>query len=500
MRNFVKNAGMFSWRRLLYVQILVALSPITAKPCQCIEYGTPACAQYWRARAVFIALVIEIDQPRNKYDAYPEGTKVQLLVEEVLSGKVDKEVFDTQGNGADCKLIYEKGERYLIYDSGYDPKTKMIATSVCQGSTELGSAQGELEYIRDLATKPPAPSVMGRVVIERYDPAAGVEIRIEGMRKKFRARTDEHGDFEVQVSKPGKYTIKALVPFAAAAFDYAGAEPPVMANEPTEKMTLMHYEAELKKGQCHYRQINIFKVDLKATASLTGKIIDSTGQPVPRLTVYLYPVSEIHNQSADYEFAITDAEGVYKMEGLRAGSFYLGVNVRQVPDVSAPYPETFYPGVSSLDQARIVHLEQEQFLRSINLRLPPRLIEREITGRIVWPDGTPVLKLDYDPETLAPPYLSFKDGQTLRHVSQLRGIGNSAQKIDEKGNFSIVGFDGYAYVIHARAFDRNDRPMRSRYMRVMATEDFKPITLVLSIPDDHSVSDDEIRREIDERP
>ena len=476
------------------------MSPVAACSCQCIEYGTPACAQYGRAKAVFIALAIDIDQPRNKYDAYPEGTKVHLLVEEVFSGKVGKDVFDTQGNGADCKLIYEKGERYLIYDGGYDPRTKLIATSVCQGSTELSSALGDIEFIRGLTVKTPVPSISGRVVLDRYEPVAGVQIRVQGMGKRYRSVTDEDGDFEIQVTKFGRYVVKAAVPFAALAFDYAGFGPPVKGDEPTDTMTTMNYEAELAKGGCHYKQINIFKIDLKATAAISGTVVDSAGQPVPSLTVYLYPVSDINNQSVDYKFAITDAQGGYKMEGLRSGSFYLGVNIRQVPDVAAPYPETFYPGVSLIDQARIINLEHGQSLRRINLQLPPKLVEREITGRIVWADGTPVMKLNFDPETVASPDLSLVDARKLTHVSQLRGSRNSAMKIDHSGNFSAIGFEGHAYVIHARAFDRDDRPLRSRYVRVLAAENFKPVTLVLSIPADRASSEDEIRREIGERP
>ena len=37
-------------------------------------------------------------------------------------------------------------------------------------------------------------------------------------------------------------------------------------------------------------------------------------------------------------------------------------------------------------------------------------------------------------------------------------------------------------------------------MRVVAAENFKPVTLVLSIPADRSASEDEIRREIGEGP
>ena len=486
--------------RFLGVLFLLAVSPLAAMACQCIEYFTPTCAQFERASAVFTVLVMDLDQRPDEDGRYPEGTKVRLLVEEVLSGKVGKEVYDTQSNGADCKLTYEKGGRYLIYDFGYDPKTRMIATSYCGGSTNIESAQEDIEYIRSLKRKPPPPSIMGRVVLNQYDALHNLVISVEANGKKHDSTTDENGNFEIKLDKPGKYKVTVVVPFAAASFDYEDFGPRVTHDEPTETATALRYEVDVGLGECGYKQVNVFKLDLKATASVAGRVVGSDGKPVASVTVYLYPVENIDKQTSNYEFAITDDRGFYKKEGLRPGSFYLGVNIRHLPEISQPYPETFYPGVAVVDQARVINLEHEQSLQGIDLRLPPKLIEREITGRIVWPDGSPVNKLSFDPETVIGPDISIKDASTLKYFSQYRGDRNSAEKVDDKGNFSIALFDGHSYVISARAFDRKDQPMRSKFVKVVAGENVRPITLVLSIPADQSPDDAQIRREIGEKP
>jgi hypothetical protein len=443
---------------------------------------------------------MDFDQRPDEDGRYPEGTKVRLLVEEVLSGKVGKEVFDTQSNGADCKLTYEKGGRYLIYDYGYDPQTRMIATSYCGGSTNLESADDEIEYIRSLKRKPPPPSVMGRVVLNRYEALQNVAVSVESKRKKVESTTNQNGDFEVKLDKPGKYKVTVVVPFAAGSLDFSDSGPRVTQDEPTETATVLSYEVDVGPGQCGYKQVDVFRIDLKATASVAGRIIGSDGKPVANLTVYLYRVEDFDKPGPDYEYGRTDDRGFYKIEGLRPGSFYIGVNIRHHPEISAPYPATFYPGVAMVDQARVISLGHKQSLQSIDLHLPPKLVEREITGRIVWPNGSPVTKFSFHPETVIGPSISIKDASTLQHVTQVRG-GNSAEKADDKGNFSIALLEGQSYVLSARAIDRQDKPMRSKFVKIVAGENLKPITLVLSIPADETPDDDEqIRREIAENP
>ena len=485
--------------RSLSVLFLLVVSPIAAAACQCIEYFTPPCAQFQRANAVFIVLVMDFNQPPDNKGRYPEGTKVRLLVEEVLSGKVAKEVFDTQTNGADCKLTYEKGGRYLIYDSGYDPQTRMIATSYCAGSTNLESGLDDIEYIRSSKQNPPPPSILGRVVLNGYEPLQNVRVGVEGKGKKHDSTTDENGAFEIKPDKPGKFKVTVVVPFAASGFEYQDSGSRVTQDEPTEAVTALHYEVNLPVGQCSYKQLSVFKVDLKATASISGRVVGSDGEPVASVPVYLYPVEDIDKQTADYKIERTDANGFYKIEGVRPGNFYLGVNIRNPPEISKPYPQTFYPGVSVVDQARVIKLEHEESLESIDLQLAPKLIEREITGRLLWPDGSPVTKFSFEPDTVLGPDISIKDASTLKYFSQFRGVGDSGEKVDDKGNFTITLFDGHSYVISARAIDQQGQPMRSKFVKVVAVENAKPITLVLSLPDT-SPKDDQIRREIGEKP
>ena len=52
----------------------------TIQACQCREYGTPICAQFWRSDAVFLGQVIDIKPLKNK----PDNVYTYLMVRFVV--------------------------------------------------------------------------------------------------------------------------------------------------------------------------------------------------------------------------------------------------------------------------------------------------------------------------------------------------------------------------------------------------------------------------------
>jgi len=440
---------------------------------------------------------MKIDPPADDTDSHVEGPKVHFLVEEVLKGKVGREVIDTQGSGADCKIGYEVGERYLIYDYGYDPKTKMIDTSYCAGSASLESAEKDIKYIRNRSTE--KLSLLGRVLLDRYEPIVGASVEVLGPAKKLEAITNEQGDFDIPLAKAGEYEVTVTVPFSGGALEYVGEKPLLTAQEPTEKQTVFRYKATLAKGECSYKQITVFKVDLKATAAISGKITETSEKPVAKLTMYLFPAAKDQDTSSgNYKFSTTKEDGSYSFEGLRAGDYYLGINIGRMPEVDAPYPTTFYPGVDSSERARVIHLAQGPKLDGIDLRAPQKLIERVISGVIVWPDGQPVTKFSPDSDADFGPLLSMRDPNRLWYpLNSRRSDGSITETKDRQGNFSFIGFEGYSYVIHVHAFDANDTVMHAKHIKITVGEKNPPLRLVLAIPG-YGGKEDEITKELND--
>ena len=75
-------------RLLLIIVTMLCMAafnePIQA--CQCREYGTPICAQFWRSDAVFLGQVIDIKPLKNKPDNVYTYLMVRFVVEESFRG------------------------------------------------------------------------------------------------------------------------------------------------------------------------------------------------------------------------------------------------------------------------------------------------------------------------------------------------------------------------------------------------------------------------------
>jgi len=477
-----------------------ALLPSAARACQCIETATPPCARYWRAQAVLVASAVEIYPPPDEYGVYPPETLVRLSVEQVYRGKVAKEVFERQGNGANCKVVFETGRRYLLYAHEYDPKTRKITTSECSGSGELAADDQDLEYIQGLRKKKPEQNVYGKLAMNKYTPLPGIKIIAAGNGKNYTAVTDQDGEYKIALPKAGAYRVRAIIPFSASTLEYS-ENTPYPKVDTTESRTIIEYEMNVPAGQCRYKETDVFRVDLKAVAEIKGRVVDVEEKPVGSLTLYLYPATEGQDfYKGGYEFATTDKDGRYSFVGLRGGRFWLGVNLGRMPDVDEPYPVTYYPGVPDPAHATLVELEDGQELSLKDFRLPPKLVEREITGVVLWPDGSPVTR--HTPEATDDDsafIVTLYDPRNLMSLTRIRRDKTSTSKVDGEGRFSVTAFEGYTYVINASAFNAKDEPMRSKYVKVKATEDLKPLTLILSLPRD-TRGEDLIKKELGEQP
>lgn len=70
---------------LLFLTALtwLTLSSTPVLACQCAEYGTPVCASYWRAEAVFVGLLRDTTPTSRKA---PNTRMLQFIVEEPFRG------------------------------------------------------------------------------------------------------------------------------------------------------------------------------------------------------------------------------------------------------------------------------------------------------------------------------------------------------------------------------------------------------------------------------
>jgi hypothetical protein len=126
--------------------------------------------------------------------------------------------------------------------------------------------------------------------------------------------------------------------------------------------------------------------------------------------------------------------GWYEFDGLLPGKYLLGISIADAPQKHTPYATTYYPDTPDRTQARVFTLEAGQKLTNIDFRLPPRLPEVMLSGTVVDADGKPIAEADID----------IFDQEDPDEV-----LFGEDVKTDQQGRFTIYGFTGRRYFLHA---------------------------------------------------
>ena len=146
---------------------------------------------------------------------------------------------------------------------------------------------------------------------------------------------------------------------------------PKIKEKATDDLTTLEYELKIEKNHCDHRELDLFKLDLHATAEVAGNVLTTSGRPVH--PGYVYLVSALVSlRGPDRNISQQlDENGAFKFEGVGASDYYLVQNPRnQAPDENdAPYPRTYFPSASELGQATKIVLTEGAKLENLTLRL-----------------------------------------------------------------------------------------------------------------------------------
>jgi hypothetical protein len=413
-------------KRLLPLFVGIAclsLSANTARACQCVEYGTPVCAQYWRADAVFVGQVREITaRDDSKQQTWPTAT-LHFIVEQPFRGITTATVDVETLSGTSCDMKFEKGRRYLIF-AARDSESKGLFAGPCMGTSEVKYAGDALNYIRSVTQQGATESISGRLAEMKYDPYAGVKVEVSNKTKTFETTSDQEGRFQVSLPGPGAYTVTMRVPSSVGAG--SSQDNPIQILETTDTSTTIQYTVEVGKGQCDYREVPLYRVDLHATAEISGSVLTASGRPVDKGWIYLRRAADADRS----EFQKIEANGSFKFEGVPVGEFFLVLNPRnEAPEKNdAPYPRTFYPNAPDESGATKIVVAEGAKLENLILRVGPALKARRVSGSVVL-DGAPAAKA----------HVSLYNGE--RYVQMF--------DVDKKGLFSFDVYGDFNYFISA---------------------------------------------------
>ncbi len=353
--------------------------------CECAQVGQPVCDAFWQADAVFAGHLTDIhvnEADPNKEDSLPTAT-LHFIVEQPFRGITAAQVDVATSHGTSCDMPFKKGVRYLIYAS-LNPETKQLFTGLCSRTETLQHAVEDLNYIRAVTQHTVSESISGRIAKDRYEPLRQLNVQVTGGGKTWETSTDEDGNFSVSLPGPGIYKVRAFIPFAAAVLSYD--DDLKIDVDATDTLTTLDYEITLEKYHCHYHELDVFKDNLHATAEITGKVLTAPGSGLDKGSVYLVKAAKPEDFFRSEKL---EADGSFKFGGLAAGEYYVVLNLHnEAPGTDgAPYPRTYYPGVSALDEATKIVLVEAAKLENVTLRLSEPFSSRTISGVVEWPGG-----------------------------------------------------------------------------------------------------------------
>lgn len=188
--------------------------------------------------------------------------------------------------------------------------------------------------------------------------------------------TDGDGHFTFDGLPPGIYHVSAwhdrYFEASLGTADFALQQAPVILN-PGHRMT-------------HTAMMLI------PTSSIAGRVTDERNRPKPKARVFLRQrtvVGGIDWVSSPRERSLeTDADGAYRFEGLRPGSYLVGIawGGAGVPDTSRAYQPVLYPSATRADQATPISLEPGDVREGVDLQLVA-VRAHAIFGRVSGPSG-----------------------------------------------------------------------------------------------------------------
>jgi hypothetical protein len=198
---------------------------------------------------------------------------------------------------------------------------------------------------------------------------------------------------------------------------------------------------------------------------ISGRVFDANGKAAFQMEVRVMKADAVEANpesifAEDRIFSYVEQSGSYVLEGLQPGRYILAVNA----DFRFPYQVTYYPGVQDVAQATVITVEGNQQLQNLDVELNrPSLSGRVIKGVALWANGSPAI-----------------DARVNLLVAKYPWIAPSSIGTDKEGRFTLYGYEGIKYLIHAWAYSKNKEEMHAEPLEVSPMDGMKPVRLALN--------------------
>src|SRR5215203_148946 len=233
--------------------LLLIFSALTINlfACPQPESGVPPCASWTRADAVFSGKVLKVESV-PKEEGFSEGAKkIRFQVLENFKG-VDNPTFAVVANPSTetgVVNVIKKGETWIIYARN-DIVGKSF-TEFRRVKIDTKTPNAELETLKNIIAGKTSSAITGQITspaasaADKYEP---VEITIEGGGKRFAAKSDADGRFNIPVTD-GNYRVDLKFPYKAS-FKW---DENLLGTSLTEGIpTVFKYNVRLNDGDCQF--------------------------------------------------------------------------------------------------------------------------------------------------------------------------------------------------------------------------------------------------------
>lgn len=418
--------------------------PVAACSCVYIPGQDHACVSYPNTNAVFSGRAASVSVVRGNEEAW--GPRHRVFRFEVLEGfsGVDGATVDiaTGMGGGDCGFDFEVGKSYFVYARRMEDGS--LSTSICSRTRSLDQAAADLDHARRVASGAPRVTLFGQVEHVRRtgmdlppsrEGLKGIRITAEGPGgERFATVSDEDGRFEIRERLSGPLTVRAVLP--------EGLSPAASQ------------EVVVPAGGCAGVVLQV-----SVLGRLHGRVVEADGKPAPSLRLSLIPLREKpESVSAGEIYSLED--GTFEAREVPPGDYLLAVNPRGPSLYGPPYPPTFYPTASTPEGALLITVRTAETVELRDLQLPPRLVERTISGQVRRYDGEPAT------------------GVLIRVIGP-DGRESTSVGTDEAGRFKLQGYEGYRYRVAAERRFRGWATCSARVEVEIGPEN-EPIDLALN--------------------
>jgi hypothetical protein len=423
---------------LLLFAALLSVSSKAASACEDEAFSETTLEKYEKSKFVVIARGVSVEKVKEGEKIYSLfGVKsIKMVVEKSFKGDltIGEEIVLVEGSGNDDVDSFREsdvGRKYLLFlcSRKQNPNVFQVLRGMNDWLADAkasdiryheNSAAEDLLYLEKLdelrgrtriygkiGTNQDSYYEMGKSSIKIFK---GVKIKINGNGKTYETITNEDGVFEIYDLPAGKYTIVPEVPKGWEISDVSSFGTSGGDDLNTDS------QVELKAGRQAF-----YSYDLDAATTVSGKVIDPSGNPMSGVCLEFLPVAGKGSNSF-LTNDCTNNEGFFKFEQIVGGDYLIIVNKDNISSSEEPFPTLYYPNVFEREKAGIVTVIEGENLNGINVRIPEVRETITLSGVFLSSDGVPVVG----------GWVYFDASETDKNIE-----GGSGARTDENGKFSI---------------------------------------------------------------